>query len=324
LLRGKCAHCRAPISARYFWVELLTGVAFAGSWLAVGKESMPLALAYCLVLAGLIVATFIDLEHFIIPDEITIGGMVVGFLCSLAVPSLHRGSDPLVSLLANFLSKSQQEAFRTDSGVTALSSLLQSALGMGIGAGLVYLIVRVGKLLFGKQRVDLEPGSKVIFTETALVLPNEAIPFDELFYRKSDVITLEAKAIELVDRCYQTATVKLSPEKLLIGEEALNPEQIPHMEMVTDRMFLPREAMGFGDVKFMGAIGAFLGWQATIFSLMISSVIGALVGVVLIAFRKQEWSSRIPYGPYIALAATIWMFGGQRLLTWWLNGGWLK
>jgi len=87
---------------------------------------------------------------------------------------------------------------------------------------------------------------------------------------------------------------------------------------------LPREAMGFGDVKFMGAIGAFLGWQATVFSLMVSSIIGALVGLLLIAFRKQEWSSRIPYGPYIALAATIWMFGGHRLLDWWLRGGWLR
>jgi leader peptidase (prepilin peptidase)/N-methyltransferase len=303
---------------------LLTGVAFLGSWLAVGRYSPALALAYCLILSGLIVATFIDLEHFIIPDEITIGGMVVGFLCSLAVPTLHRGSDPLLTMLANLFSKSQQGALHLQSGVSPLSSLLQSVLGMGLGAGLVYLIVRVGKLLFGKQRLELEPDSKVIFTETALILPDQEIPFDELFYRKSDVISLEAKAIELVDRCYQTATVKLSPEKLLIGEESLNPEQIPHMEMVTNRMILPREAMGFGDVKFMGAIGAFLGWQATVFSLMVSSVIGALVGVLLIAFRKQEWSSRIPYGPYIALAAVIWMFGGHRLLAWWVNGGWLR
>ena len=145
-----------------------------------------------------------------------------------------------------------------------------------------------------------------------------------MFYRKSDAITFEAKAVELIDRCYQSTTVKLSPEKLIIGEEILNPEQVPHMEAVTDQMFLPREAMGFGDVKFMGAIGAFLGWQATLFSLMVSSVIGALVGVLLIVLRKQEWSSRIPYGPYIALAATIWMFGGQRLVEWWLNAGWLR
>jgi leader peptidase (prepilin peptidase) / N-methyltransferase len=71
--------------------------------------------------------------------------------------------------------------------------------------------------------------------------------------------------------------------------------------------------MGFGDVKFMGAIGAFLGWQSVAFSLMVSSVIGSVVGLGLILLRKREWSARLPYGPYIALAAAIWVFGGKHL-----------
>jgi leader peptidase (prepilin peptidase)/N-methyltransferase len=323
ILRGKCAHCRAPISARYFWVELLTGLAFLGSWLAEGHQSPGRALVYCIVLSGFIVATFIDLEHFIIPDEITIGGMVLGFLCSLAVPSLHSGADPLLASFSHYFGKSQQQALNLNE-ISRATSLIESALGIGIGFGLVYFIVRLGKLLFGRQHVELPPRSKVIFTETALVLPDGEIAFEELFYRKSDVIKFEAHNIELIDRCYGTATVRLSPEKLMIGTEVLNPEEVLHMEAVTDRMILPREAMGFGDVKFMGAIGAFLGWQATVFSLMVSSMIGALVGLVFIALRKQEWSSRIPYGPYIAVAATFWMFGGQRLVAWWLNGGWLR
>ena len=107
------------------------------------------------------------------------------------------------------------------------------------------------------------------------------------------------------------------PEKLFLGEEAFDPESIPQMEVVADRIVLPREAMGFGDVKFMGAIGAFLGWQAALFALMFSSVIGAFVGVLLIALRRREWSARLPYGPYIALAAIVWMFGGNRLVVWW-------
>jgi leader peptidase (prepilin peptidase) / N-methyltransferase len=69
-----------------------------------------------------------------------------------------------------------------------------------------------------------------------------------------------------------------------------------------------------GDVKFMAAIGAFLGWQAVVFSLMVSSIIGACVGVALIVLRRREWSSRLPYGPYIALAAAIWVFAGQSIL----------
>jgi leader peptidase (prepilin peptidase) / N-methyltransferase len=290
-LRGRCAHCRAPISARYFVVELLTGVTFLSAWLVAGRTSPLLALVYCLLLAGLIVATFVDLEHFIIPDEITLGGIAVGLLCSMAVPALHGEQ-------------------------TLWPSLKQSLWGVGVGGGVVYLVLRGGKLFFGRRKVELAPDTRVVFTETALVLPDEEVPFEELFYRKTDFIALEAKRLELIDRCYKAVSVRLTPEKLLVGAEAFNPEEVLHMEAVTDAMVLPREAMGLGDVKFMAAIGAFLGWQATLFSLMVSSVIGSVVGVALIVLRKQEWSSKLPYGPYIALAAVIWILGGYHLISW--------
>jgi leader peptidase (prepilin peptidase)/N-methyltransferase len=84
------------------------------------------------------------------------------------------------------------------------------------------------------------------------------------------------------------------------------------MECVSEEIVLPREAMGLGDVKFMSAIGAFIGWQGVIFSLMVSSMIGAVVGVLMIVLRRREFSSRMPYGPYIALAAVIWLFLGKK------------
>jgi leader peptidase (prepilin peptidase)/N-methyltransferase len=62
----------------------------------------------------------------------------------------------------------------------------------------------------------------------------------------------------------------------------------------------------------MAAIGAFLGWPAVVFSLALSSVIGSLTGMALILLRKRDWSARLPYGPYIALAALIWLFGGYK------------
>ncbi len=288
-LGGKCAHCHARISARYFVVELLTGLVFLGSWLNFGHHSALLALVYCLLLAGFIVATFIDLEHFIIPDELTLGGIVVGFLCSFAVPLLHNELTPGPALRKSFV-------------------------GIVVGAGMIYLIVRIGKLLFGRQKLELPPDSRVVFTETALVLPDREIPYEDVFYRKSDTLKVEARTVELVDRGYKGVTVQLSPERLQIGEETLNPETVLHMEVRADKMVLPREAMGLGDVKFMGAIGAFLGWEATVFSLMLSSIIGAVVGLTLILLKKREWSSRLPYGPYIALAATIWIFWGGHIL----------
>jgi leader peptidase (prepilin peptidase)/N-methyltransferase len=83
---------------------------------------------------------------------------------------------------------------------------------------------------------------------------------------------------------------------------------------------MPREAMGFGDVKFMAAIGAFLGWPAVVFSLAASSAIGATFGLTMMLLGKKDKSSRIPYGPYIAMAAAIWIFGGDNLVIRWLQG----
>jgi leader peptidase (prepilin peptidase)/N-methyltransferase len=293
-LGGKCRNCGAPISIRYFLVELLTAVTFLGCWLAFGNESAWLALVYAVFLAGLITATFIDFEHFIIPDEITVGGMVVGFVCSFLLPSLH-------------------------SEANVAGSLRQSALGIVVGAGIIYLILRLGKLVFGRQKVALPPDTRIIFTETAVHLPDHEIPYEELFYRPSDVISFHARTVELVDRCYQDVRVRLTPTSLRIGDEELDPEGEPHLEAVTTEIVFPREAMGLGDVKFMAAIGAFLGWKAVVFSLMFSSMIGSVVGVTLIVLRKREWSSRLPYGPYIALAAAFWVFGGKRLVQWWFG-----
>jgi len=290
-LRGKCKNCGAPISPRYFLVELLTGVAFLVCWLAFGRESTGLALVYSLFLAGLITATFIDFEHFIIPDEITLGGMVVGFILSLALPALH--------------------------GETmATTSLIRSLLGIGVGGGLVYFILRMGKLLFGRQKIELPPDTRIVFSESAVHLPDRDIPYEEIFYRQSDTIHMQVHRVELVDRSYRDVTVRLSllAKRLEIGDDQFDPEQCRHMEVVASELVLPREAMGLGDVKFMAAIGAFLGWQATIFSLMVSSMIGSVVGITLIVLGKREWSSRLPYGPYIAAAAVVWVFAGQRIL----------
>jgi leader peptidase (prepilin peptidase)/N-methyltransferase len=192
--------------------------------------------------------------------------------------------------------------------------LWQSLIGTIFGAGIVYAILRLGKLLFGQQKIKLPPATKVVFTETMLLLPGREIPYEEIFYRKTDTIVLQARTVELVDRGYREVTVRLSPSGLTIGEERLDPAEVPYLEAECEEIALPREAMGLGDVKFMGAIGAFLGWQGALFSLMASSLVGATVGVILIVLRKREWSSRMPYGPYIALAAAIWIFAGRRII----------
>ena len=86
ILRGHARCCGRPFSFRYPFVELLTAAVFLACWLR-----MPPAAAVCgwVFLGSLICATFIDLDHMIIPDAFTIGLAIVGLLLSALIPALH-------------------------------------------------------------------------------------------------------------------------------------------------------------------------------------------------------------------------------------------
>jgi leader peptidase (prepilin peptidase)/N-methyltransferase len=215
VLRGRCRSCKTRISPRYVLVEALTGVLFLLVWLKFSPFGVPpLGLApadngwmipvYWLVVAGLILGTFVDFEHLIIPDRVTLGGIAAGLVLSMMVPSLHGDS-------------------------TLMRGLMHSAIGAWAGWCLLWAVAVIGEWLFKK------------------------------------------------------------------------------------------EAMGFGDVKLLSAIGAFFGWQAVLFNVIVSSLAGSLVGVTLVIFGQRSMQSRIPYGPYIALAALIWMFWGHSLWAWYVR-----
>jgi leader peptidase (prepilin peptidase) / N-methyltransferase len=193
-LRARCRRCGMRISARYPAVELLTALLFAAIWGRFGFDGR--TPVYWLAAAGLVLGTFVDLDHFILPDRVTWGGIIAGLALSPLVPALHGADTPLRGLSA-------------------------AAIGAAAGFGLLWLVAKIGERTFKK------------------------------------------------------------------------------------------EAMGFGDVKLMGAVGAVLGWPAVLFTIFVSSLTGALTGLTLIALRKHEWQSRIPFGPFIALAAMLWILGGS-------------
>jgi len=82
VLLGKCRYCKKPISARYFIVELLTALAFLilVRQFGIGYK----ALIYIILVCCLIIATFVDISHRIIPDEISLGGIAAGFILNAA------------------------------------------------------------------------------------------------------------------------------------------------------------------------------------------------------------------------------------------------
>jgi leader peptidase (prepilin peptidase)/N-methyltransferase len=80
-----------------------------------------------------------------------------------------------------------------------------------------------------------------------------------------------------------------------------------------------KEGMGFGDFKLLAAIGAWCGWQVLPLTILFSSFIGAVVGVVLIVFARHGRSVPIPFGPYLAAAGVVALFWGKQLTRHYLN-----
>lgn len=193
LLKGKCKRCGIRIDWRYPLVEGITAVLFLALWLRYPPMQ---ALVFAVLVAGLIVGTFIDIDHFILPDRVTLGGCVVGVVLSVLVPELHGVSDRLAALWA-------------------------SLIGLAFGGGMLLAVAVGGSLIFRK------------------------------------------------------------------------------------------EAMGFGDVKLMAAFGAFFGWEAPLFILVVASMIGSIYGIGIMFLRNKTWGTPIPFGPFLVLGAIIWLFGGN-------------
>ena len=85
-------------------------------------------------------------------------------------------------------------------------------------------------------------------------------------------------------------------------------------------LIFKKEAMGMGDVKLLAALCAFLGGTSITWILPLSSLIGAVLGMALIFWQRGAWGTRIPYGPFLGLAAILWLFGGSDLtFAYWHN-----
>lgn len=80
-----------------------------------------------------------------------------------------------------------------------------------------------------------------------------------------------------------------------------------------------KEGMGYGDFKLLAAIGAWLGWKILPLVILLSSLVGAAVGVALIVFARRERTAPIPFGPYLAMAGLIALYHGEALTSRYLD-----
>ena len=193
-LRGKCRRCEWRIPARYPLVEILAATA-AG--VAVATEGFTLAAAWLFVFLAIMIAiTFIDWEHQIIPDALSIGGMVLGWVGAWVCLDI---------------------------------GIVDSIVGSAVGAGVILLIAVLYK---AARRVD---------------------------------------------------------------------------------------GMGGGDVKLMGMIGAFLGWQMVFAVLLVAATAGSVYGIYLMRRAGGGRQTAVAFGSFLAPAACLMWFAGGQLLTLYLE-----
>lgn len=196
ILSGKCRGCGTNISIQYPLVELLNGMLTLLLFLRFGPSLSFLALfVFC---SALVTITFIDIEHQIIPDEISLSGIVVGFILSFFIQG---------------------------------HSWINSMLGILLGGGSLLLVAYGYQWLTGK------------------------------------------------------------------------------------------EGMGGGDIKLLAMMGAFLGWKSILFIIFASSLLGSIVGVTIMTLQKKDSKLAIPFGPYLALGAVLYIFYGKALIHWYLTIG---
>ncbi len=289
-LKGRCAHCHERICPRYLVVETLTAMLFAAAAYLV---PFPTLLSVWIFLSILVVATFVDLEFMIIPDSVSKSGIAAGLVLSLLTPDLHKTSSPLF----------------------AIGSSLAGAV---IGATILYLIGELGKLAFGRYKLILSTPTQFSFEvlpadDRRIVIDGEPFLWNEHFFRKSDRVLVRAQEAEINGASYQNADLTFFHDRLVTGRGTISLDEISHLVGRTVYAEFPREAMGLGDVKLIAAIGTFVGWEGILFTIVAASCIGAAYGLAAIALGKRERSSKIPFGPYLAMGATIWLFWGNTL-----------
>ncbi|WP_367872476.1 A24 family peptidase [Luteolibacter sp. Populi] len=316
-LRGKCANCRAPIAFRYFGVELLTALLFAGIWgfvrHSLGLGSMPtLAMAALLplwVMAALFISiTFIDAEHMVIPTPFTWAATVAGLIAAALWPALPN--------LAGL-------PVRRWIPVEWLGGVEQAVLGWIIGACGLWLVVRLGKMAFGKKKMEFptpvdwklvepEGDEDPIWFE----IDGQRTAWWDIFYRKTDRLIVECSELRLNGETVQAGvlTIREAGVELPDGRK-LSIEEVKSLDGKSARAVIPREAMGEGDIHLMGAIGAFFGWTGVFFGIFA----GSLLAVVAAVLGRVGFGKPLPFGPFLILGAFGWMFGGWRIAQWYFE-----
>ena len=317
VLRGRCWHCQAPISGRYPLVELLVAGGFvllALRWPVevYGVSVLPLLAVF----AALVMMSVIDIDHYLLPDSLTLPALVVAVLGAFVYHP-----------------------------ATGLPGTGDAVFAAGLGAGIIVLVNRIGSLVLrrladtkerlwpvGMDQVNiaavagafagwlagliaagasilanlvagwpLRISEPVIYGAwlAALVIGIVAPWIDPVGAISGSLVA--AGGVAVLGALYWWITELAGSGPAETSQAADDDEPI---------------AMGFGDVKLAAVLGAVLGWENLLVALFLSFIFGAAGGLTV---RLLGGSRQVPFGPYLVLGGLVALFYGGVLIEWYLG-----
>ncbi|MCJ8330487.1 MAG: prepilin peptidase [Lentisphaeria bacterium] len=349
MLRGKCSNCKAPISARYIIIEAMTALLFLAVWMRafkiyrlkidpdvminIGVWHPSMILLYCVLIAAILSLSMIDIDHRIVPDQITFSCALFAVVLAIAVP----GSHEIVGApeqLGNLYHKPL--LLFSCMGITQFYPILESAwqvslldslLGIFLGFGFFFVLSQVGKFFMGDKTFETEEETTITIDEKGYVsdYDDDYMLWEDTFIREKDELIIEGRIIEgKVSKVDPKALIMKEDGEIILTEDYLKfndmeykLEDVKSLSIKTKSWTIPLEPLGMGDATMLGMIGAFLGPGAVIFVLFISSLSGSLAGLVKLGFKKAKMHTGIPFVPFIAFATILYIFFNQFLLDLW-------
>src|SRR5206468_2301991 len=188
---------------------------------------------------------------------------------------------------------------------------------------ILLIVLEAGKIAFGRKRVEFDAPTPFTWTKRGddadLVVGNEESLWSDYFAREKDRLLLECEQARIDHHTYGNVTLDFRYDRVTTEGHVMMLDDVAQISGVARELVIPREAMGRGDLKFLAAIGAFLGWRAVLFSLFAGSLLGSIVGLITLVVGKRVWSAKLPFGPYLAFGALSWMFFGTTFLHWYAS-----
>ena len=306
LVWGRCRWCKTPFSARYLFAELGVGALTAATawwvlehgspWMGIMPPVIALGLAFAAFLVlvwTLYVSSLIDIDHTIIPDEITKSFQLLAPFLAVAAGSCIAIEDPLP---AQWLVR--LDVFGTVT-YQPMNLLLMMGVVVGVAVSLLLASVPVARWIYTK------------FTANA--------PWSDDDHRGFRLGVWWFTACTVLHFALFAAVVLIHPGAWWVMAAVIFGQAILgslagwfslYVVGFLGTMAFRRNAMGFGDVKFLAPLGAFLGPVGVLYAFFGAAIVGTVIGLPMRLFKSTR---EVPFGPYLAVGALLALAFGRTI-----------